>query len=97
MKTFIKVYDWMSKTMLPGDIKIIFGLILQFWENGKTYYGSIENMAERIGIDKNYCKDCVNYLIQINAITRTKVDTFDERGAIYILKPNLDYIAQFED
>ena len=96
MGPFIKLYDWTTETDLDLKERVVLSLITQFTEqDGFGYWGGFTYMASRTGIPKSQCRETVEKLIEIGAVSRT-TETYLQKKRI-VLSTNLDYVQQFLD
>ena len=69
METYLKVYDWMSP--IPPTDRLVYALVYQLTLSGKGFWSTIKSMSERLGIPKSQCRNALQNLQNIGAISRS--------------------------
>lgn len=94
MNTYIKLYDWTTKTGLDLKERVIFSLIHQYSE-GKNigYWAGYKAMSDKVGIPKSKCKAIVQKLKDIGAVIERRGQV--EQITRIILSSNPDFTVKF--
>ena len=80
------LFDWMSG--MPLEERVVYALVYQVTVRGNGWWGTVDSMAQRLGIPKASCRAALDHLRQIGAIHKSKQVIMRQERNVYAANLN---------